>query len=125
MSVSLTKARRKSRRSRSPQLGDEKGDGWSGLLKKLESRRVVERLETLLVDADHTISFLEREEVVKVVKMCKDIKTHLKTSSDNAGHVPIDPVHIDTAGSSSNLYTKSTLKVNDCSILSICSSFVQ
>ena len=66
VSVSLAKARRKPRRS--PQLGDEKGDGGSGLLQKLESCRVVEGLETLLVDADHTISFLEREEVIKVVK---------------------------------------------------------
>ena len=121
----MAKARWKSRRPRSPQLGDEKGDGGSGLLEKLQSRRVVEGLETLLVDADHTISFLEREEVMEVVNMYEDIKRHLKTSIDNAGHVPIDPVHVDPAGSSSNLYTKSTLKVNDCSILSICSSFVQ
>ena len=67
VSVSLEKARRKPRRSRSAQLGDEKGDGGSGLLEKLQSRRVVERLETLLVDPDHTISLLEREEVRKVV----------------------------------------------------------
>ena len=125
VSECLTKARRKPLRSLSPQLGDEKGDGGSGLLEKLESRRVVEGLETLLVDADHTISFLEREQVKKVVKMYEDIKRHLKTSIDNAGHVPIDPVHVDPAGSSSNLYTKSTLEVGDCSILSICSSFVQ
>ena len=79
----------------------------------MESCRVVEGLETLLVDPDHTISFLEREQVMKVVKMYEDIKTHLKTSIDNACHVPIDPVHVDPAGSSSNLYTKSTLEVKD------------
>ena len=109
----MSKARRQPRGSRSPQLGDEKGDGWSGFLQKLESRRVVEGLETLLVDPDHTISFLESEEVMKVVKMFEDIKTHLKTSIDNACHVPIDSVHVDPAGSSSNLYTKSTLEVKD------------
>ena len=45
--------------------------------------------------------------------MYEDIKRHLKTSIDNACHVPIDSVHVDPAGSSSNLYTKSTLEVND------------
>ena len=76
MSVSLEKARRK---SRSPQLGDEKGDGGPGLLEKLQSRRVVEGLETLLVDADHTISFLESEEVMKVVK---NVRRHQKAPED-------------------------------------------
>ena len=50
---------------------------------------------------------------MKVVKMFEDIKTHLKTSIDHVGHVPIDPVHVDSAGGSSNLYTKSTLEVKD------------
>merc|ERR1719507_2232481 len=76
----------------STELGDQECDRVARFLKQLESSCVAERLETLLVDADHAVALLE-------------------TAIDDSGDVPVDSVHINPTGGASNFDPQSTLGV--------------
>ena len=94
----------------STELGDQECDGVARLLKQLESSCVPERLETLLVDADHAVALLRRN--CQISPWTRLNILYLETAIDDSGHVPVDPIHVNPARGATNFDPKPTLRVS-------------